>query len=121
MTREMLVMCFNACATFAVNQVITTYVTKEPYVACAGAGMALFLLSALYARICGGNAFTVTMTGVLLLVPTGLSQTVGITGTGDGISLGGDMLSVMVGTTTGLQMGRAVVSLFGGRRTRFSF
>jgi hypothetical protein len=71
----------------------------------------------------GGTAFTSMVTGVLFLVPSGLSQAGGITADGSGVDIGSAMIAVTIGITVGLFMSQALVYMFGSRKNAavFSF
>jgi len=56
------------------------------------------------------------ITGVLFLVPSGLSAAGGITGDGSGIDIGGAMIAVTIGVNVGLFMSQAIVYAFGSKK-----
>jgi hypothetical protein len=64
--------------------------------------------------------FTSMVTGVLFLVPSGLSQAGGLTA-GSGINIGGAMIAVTIGITVGLFMSQALVYMFGSRKNAAMF
>jgi len=99
------------------------YIFDRSDVVSAIGAFTVGLLGNVYSRRMGGTAFTSMVTGVLFLVPSGLSQAGGITANGSGIDIGGAMIAVTIGITVGLFMSQALVYTFGTRKNAavFSF
>ncbi|THH28073.1 hypothetical protein EUX98_g6122 [Antrodiella citrinella] len=122
-TRELVVMVVISCTAYAANKVADHYIFNRSDVVSAIGAFAVGLLGNIYSRKMGGTAFTSMVTGVLFLVPSGLSQIGGITAQGNGIDIGGAMIAVTIGITVGLFMSQALVYMFGSRKNAalFSF
>lgn len=122
-TLELIVMVVISCIAYAANKVANHFIFNRSDVVSAIGAFAVGLLGNLYSRKFGGTAFTAMVTGVLFLVPSGLSQAGGITAQGDGIDIGGAMIAVAIGITVGLFMSQAIVYMFGSRKNAavFSF
>lgn len=115
-SKEMVVMVVIACVAWTANEVVGRYIkARSDYVSFVAA-MVVGLIGNIYSRRMGGTAFTSMVTGVLFLVPSGLSQNGGITG-GSSVAVGGGMLSIAIGTTVGLMMSQAVVYAFGRKKS----
>lgn len=122
-TWDMLVMVIISCVSYTANKVATRLIpNRSDFVSFTGA-FAVGILGNFYSRKMGGTAFTVMVTGVLFLVPSGLSAIGGITAQGSGIDIGGAMIAVTIGITTGLFVSQAIVYAFGSRKNNalFSF
>ncbi|KAI0788559.1 DUF1212-domain-containing protein [Abortiporus biennis] len=122
-THDMGVMVFISCVSYGANKVADHYIFNRSDVVSAIGAFAVGLLGNIYSRKMGGTAFTSMVTGVLFLVPSGLSQEGGITAQGNGIDIGGAMISVTIGITVGLFTSQAIVYMFGSRKNAaiFSF
>ncbi|CAK5275592.1 unnamed protein product [Mycena citricolor] len=122
-SRQLPVMVFISCCSYATNKVANHYIFNRSDVVSAIGAFTIGLLGNIYSRKMGGTAFTSMVTGVLFLVPSGLSQAGGITANGNGIDIGGAMISVTIGITVGLFMSQALVYMFGQRKNAavFSF
>ncbi|KAJ3480877.1 hypothetical protein NLI96_g1367 [Meripilus lineatus] len=122
-TWEMVVMVIISCCAYAANKIADHFIfNRSDMVSCIGA-IAVGLLGNLYSRNLGGTAFTSMVTGVLFLVPSGLSQVGGLTAQGNGVDIGAAMIAVVIGITVGLFLSQAVVYAFGKRKNAaiFSF
>ncbi|KAI0346116.1 DUF1212-domain-containing protein [Trametopsis cervina] len=122
-TSDMLVMIVISCISYTANKVANHFIpNRSDFVSFIGA-FSVGILGNLYSRRMNGTAFTVMVTGVLFLVPSGLSAVGGITAQGSGIDIGGAMIAVVIGVTTGLFVSQAVVYAFGTRKNAavFSF
>ncbi|KAJ6486387.1 DUF1212-domain-containing protein [Mycena vitilis] len=121
--RELPVMVVISCCAYATNKVANHYIFNRSDVVSAIGAFTIGLLGNIYSRKMGGTAFTSMVTGVLFLVPSGLSQAGGITANGNGIDIGGAMIAVTIGITVGLFMSQALVYMFGTRKNAavFSF
>ncbi|KIP07562.1 hypothetical protein PHLGIDRAFT_70899 [Phlebiopsis gigantea 11061_1 CR5-6] len=122
-TWDMVVMVVISCCSYTTNKIANSLIrNRSDFVSFTGA-FAVGLLGNFYSRKMGGTAFTVMVTGVLFLVPSGLSAIGGITAQGSGIDIGGAMISVTIGITTGLFVSQAIVYAFGSRKNNalFSF
>ncbi|KAH9947233.1 DUF1212-domain-containing protein [Amylocystis lapponica] len=122
-TWELIVMVVISCISYAANKVANHFIFNRSDVVSAIGAFAVGLLGNIYSRRMGGTAFTSMVTGVLFLVPSGLSQAGGITAQGNGIDIGGAMIAVTIGITVGLFMSQALVYMFGSRKNAaiFSF
>ncbi|KAF8195737.1 DUF1212-domain-containing protein [Mycena galopus ATCC 62051] len=120
---ELPVMVVISCCSYATNKVANYYIFNRSDVVSAIGAFTIGLLGNIYSRKMGGTAFTSMVTGVLFLVPSGLSQAGGITANGSGIDIGGAMIAVTIGITVGLFMSQALVYMFGQRKNAavFSF
>jgi uncharacterized membrane protein YjjB (DUF3815 family) len=117
------VMVIISCASYASNKVANHYIFNRSDIVSAIGAFTVGLLGNIYSRKFNGTAFTSMVTGVLFLVPSGLSQAGGITANGNGIEIGGAMIAVTIGITVGLFMSQALVYMFGSRKNAavFSF
>ncbi|KAJ7283982.1 hypothetical protein C8J57DRAFT_1054716 [Mycena rebaudengoi] len=122
-SKQLLVMVLISCCSYTSNKVANHYIFNRSDVVSAIGAFTIGLLGNVYSRKMGGTAFTSMVTGVLFLVPSGLSQAGGITANGNGIDIGGAMIAVTIGITVGLFMSQALVYMFGSRKNAavFSF
>ncbi|KAJ7765013.1 hypothetical protein DFH07DRAFT_867174 [Mycena maculata] len=122
-SKQLPVMVVISCCSYASNKVANHYIFDRSDVVSAIGAFTVGLLGNVYSRKMGGTAFTSMVTGVLFLVPSGLSQAGGITANGNGIDIGGAMIAVTIGITVGLFMSQALVYMFGTRKNAavFSF
>ncbi|KAG6854854.1 hypothetical protein C0991_012044 [Blastosporella zonata] len=139
--KQLPIMVIISCASYASNKIANHYIFNRSDIVSAIGAFTVGLLGNIYSRKMGGTAFTSMVTGVLFLVPvsslavvvaasysrwseqSGLSQAGGITASGNGIDIGGAMISVTIGITVGLFMSQALVYAFGSRKNAavFSF
>ncbi|TCD64324.1 hypothetical protein EIP91_004234 [Steccherinum ochraceum] len=117
------VMIIISCCSYAANKTANHFIFQRSDIVSAIGAFVVGLMGNIYSRKAGGTAFTVMVTGVLFLVPSGLSQAGGITAQGDGIEIGNAMVEVTIGITVGLFMSQAVVYMFGSKKNAaiFSF
>uniref|UniRef100_A0A8H8CL20 Threonine/serine exporter-like N-terminal domain-containing protein n=1 Tax=Psilocybe cubensis TaxID=181762 RepID=A0A8H8CL20_PSICU len=122
-SKQLPVMVIISCCSYASNKIANHYIFNRSDVVSAIGAFTVGLLGNIYSRRMGGTAFTSMVTGVLFLVPSGLSQAGGITANGNGIDIGGAMIAVTIGITVGLFMSQALVYTFGSRKNAavFSF
>lgn len=122
-SKQLPVMVIISCFSYASNKIANHYIFNRSDVVSAIGAFTVGLLGNVYSRKMGGTAFTSMVTGVLFLVPSGLSQAGGITANGNGIDIGGAMIAVTIGITVGLFMSQALVYTFGSRKNAavFSF
>ncbi|TEB35596.1 DUF1212-domain-containing protein [Coprinellus micaceus] len=122
-SKQLPVMIVISCASYAANKVANHYIFNRSDVVSAIGAFTVGLLGNIYSRKMGGTAFTSMVTGVLFLVPSGLSSAGGITANGNGIDIGGAMIAVTIGITVGLFMSQSIVYTFGSRKNAavFSF
>ncbi|KAF8489254.1 hypothetical protein F5888DRAFT_1747292 [Russula emetica] len=120
---DLVVMVVISCISFAANKTANHFIFNRSDVVSAIGAFAVGLLGNVYSRRFGGTAFTAMVTGVLFLVPSGLSQAGGLTASDSGIDIGGAMIAVTIGITVGLFMSQALVYTFGTRKNAaiFSF
>ncbi|KAG5648937.1 hypothetical protein DXG03_000286 [Asterophora parasitica] len=122
-SKQLPVMVVISCASYATNKIANQHIFNRSDIVSAIGAFTVGLLGNIYSRKMGGTAFTSMVTGVLFLVPSGLSQAGGITASGNGIDIGGAMIAVTIGITVGLFMSQALVYAFGSRKNAavFSF
>ena len=122
MSVQLFVMVFISCAAYAANKAANMYIFRRSDVVSMLGAFTVGILGNAYSRKMGGTAFTSMVTGVLFLVPSGLSQTGALSG-GNGIAIGGAMIAVSIGITVGLFISQAFVYMFGSRKgaAMFSF
>ncbi|KII94863.1 hypothetical protein PLICRDRAFT_97757 [Plicaturopsis crispa FD-325 SS-3] len=122
-SKQLPVMVVISCLSYAANKTANHYIFNRSDIVSAIGAFTVGVLGNAYSRKMGGTAFTSMVTGVLFLVPSGLSQAGGITANGSGIEIGGAMISVTIGITVGLFMSQALVYTFGNRKSAavFSF
>ncbi|KAI0035149.1 DUF1212-domain-containing protein [Vararia minispora EC-137] len=121
-TVDLVVMVAISCVSYTANKVAKSYIFQRSEIVSAIGAFVVGVLGNVYSRKFGGTAFTVMVTGVLFLVPNGLSQT-SFMDAGNGIEIGGAMINVAVGITVGLFMSQALVYAFGNSKNAavFSF
>ncbi|KIM46053.1 hypothetical protein M413DRAFT_425953 [Hebeloma cylindrosporum] len=100
-SKQLPVMVIISCCSYASNKIANHYIFNRSDVVSAIGAFTVGLLGNIYSRKMGGTAFTSMVTGVLFLVPSGLSQAGGITANGNGIDIGGAMIAVTIGITVG--------------------
>ncbi|KAL9712845.1 pheromone-regulated protein prm10 [Leucoagaricus gongylophorus] len=122
-SKQLPVMVIISCCSYASNKIANHYIFNRSDIVSAIGAFTVGLLGNIYSRRMGGTAFTSMVTGVLFLVPSGLSYAGGITANGNGIDIGGAMIAVTIGITVGLFMSQALVYTFGNRKNAavFSF
>ncbi|KAI0029733.1 DUF1212-domain-containing protein [Vararia minispora EC-137] len=118
---DMVVMVVISCASYAANKAANHFIFNRSDVVSAIGAFVVGLLGNVYSRKFSGTAFTSMVTGVLFLVPSGLSQAGGITASGNGIDIGAAMIAVTIGITVGLFMSQALVYMFGTRKNAAMF
>ncbi|KAF8505618.1 hypothetical protein F5888DRAFT_1650573, partial [Russula emetica] len=98
---DLVVMVIISCISFAANKAANHFIFNRSDVVSAIGAFAVGLLGNIYSRMFSGTAFTVMVTGVLFLVPSGLSQAGGgaIAASGNGIDIGSAMIAVTIGIT----------------------
>ncbi|THH03748.1 hypothetical protein EW145_g6037 [Phellinidium pouzarii] len=126
-SRQMAVMVTIACISFWITRVcnLTLGLSNHPdYVSLIGSWL-LGILGNGYSRRFGGTAFTAMLTGILLLVPDGLSAAGGLAQTYQGqgqdeytqsLTLARKMISVIIGILTGVYSSAALIYLFGKKK-----
>ncbi|KAI0058885.1 DUF1212-domain-containing protein [Artomyces pyxidatus] len=120
-TFDLVVMVVISCASYAANKAANHFIFNRSDVVSAIGAFVVGVLGNVYSRKFSGTAFTAMVTGVLFLVPSGLSQAGGITASGNGIDVGGAMITVTIGITVGLFMSQAIVYTFGQRKNAAMF
>ncbi|KZV64095.1 DUF1212-domain-containing protein [Peniophora sp. CONT] len=115
-SRDLVVMVLISCASYTANKAANHYIFGRSDVVSAIGAFVCGLLGNMYSRRFGGTGFQVMVSGVLFLVPSGLSQAGGITANGNGIEIGAAMIAVTIGITVGLFMSQALVYAFGSRK-----
>lgn len=121
-SRELVVMVVISCASYFANMFANLYIFERSDIVSAIGAFVVGVLGNWYSRTMGGTAFTSMVTGVLFLVPSGLSQAGGMT-VGNSVDIGGSMIAVTIGITVGLFMSQAAVYMFGTKKNAavFSF
>ncbi|KAF8746008.1 hypothetical protein AX14_004296 [Amanita brunnescens Koide BX004] len=122
-SKQLPVMVVISCCSYASNKIANHFIFNRSDIVSAIGAFTVGILGNIYSRKMRGTAFTSMVTGVLFLVPSGLSQAGGITANGSGIDIGGAMVAVTIGITVGLFMSQALVYTFGSRKNAavFSF
>ncbi|KAJ7068409.1 DUF1212-domain-containing protein [Mycena amicta] len=122
-SKQLPVMVVISCCSYTTNKIANHYIFNRSDIVSAIGAFTTGVMGNVYSRKMGGTAFTSMVTGVLFLVPSGLSQAGGITANGNGIDIGGAMIAVTIGITVGLFMSQALVYTFGARKNAavFSF
>jgi len=123
----MIAMVAIACGAFTANKVASMFIyTHTDIVSFLGAAFVGFS-GTLYARVRGGTPFTVMVTGILFMVPSGLSEAGGITaqGNGNATAIGEAMLKVSFGITVGLLFSQGIMHVLqrkkSSAKTTFAF
>lgn len=117
----MAVMVAIACIAYGANITADYYIFERSDVVSSIGAFTCGILGNIYSRSFGGTAFTVMVTGVLFLVPSGLSLSGGITAEPDVIDISSAMVSVSIGITVGLFMSQVVVYWFGRKNKGLNF
>ncbi|KAI0322516.1 DUF1212-domain-containing protein [Amylostereum chailletii] len=120
-TFDLVIMVVISCASYAANKAANHFIFNRSDVVSAIGAFVVGILGNVYSRKFSGTAFTSMVTGVLFLVPSGLSQAGGITASGNGIDIGAAMIAVTIGITVGLFMSQALVYMFGTRKNAAMF
>ncbi|GJE96217.1 threonine/serine exporter family protein [Phanerochaete sordida] len=118
---DLLVMVVISCASYAANKVADHFIFHRSDVVSAIGAFVVGFLGNVYSRKMGGTAFTSMVTGVLFLVPSGLSEAGGITAQNSATEIGTAMVTVTIGITVGLFISQALVYLFGNRKNAATF
>ncbi|KAH8117480.1 DUF1212-domain-containing protein [Phellopilus nigrolimitatus] len=125
--RQMTVMVSIACVSFWITRLcnITLGLRNHPdYVSLIGSWL-VGMLGNGYSRRFGGTAFTAMLTGILLLVPDGLSAAGGLAQSNQGedqdeytqsLTLARKMISVIIGILSGVYSSAAIIYLFGKKK-----
>lgn len=103
-----------SCISYAANKLATRYVFENSEVVSVVGAFVTGILGNLYALKFGGSAFTMMVTGVLFLVPSGLSAASSNEGmtAGSSIALGSSIVIVGIGITVGLFTSEVIVQMF---------
>ena len=120
---DLIVMVFISCAAYATNKLADHFIFNGSDIVSTIGAFVIGILGNTYARKAGGTAFSTMVTGVLFLVPSGLSESGGITAQSNATQIGASMVSVTVGITVGLFVAQSLVYKIGHSRTGavFSF
>ncbi|KAJ7099631.1 hypothetical protein C8R43DRAFT_250451 [Mycena crocata] len=122
--KQLAIMVFFSCCSYTANKMVGLILTTRPDIVSASGAFVIGCLGNGYSRLMHGTAFTVMVTGVLFLVPSGIAQGGGLTQTyknsadqySSGFSLALRMISVACGVTIGLFVSQVLVYLFGQRK-----
>ena len=111
---NMISMVVISCISYAANKLATRYVFENSEVVSVVGAFVTGILGNLYALKFGGSAFTMMVTGVLFLVPSGLSAASSNEGmtAGSSIALGSSIVIVGIGITVGLFTSEVIVQMF---------
>ncbi|KZS96865.1 DUF1212-domain-containing protein [Sistotremastrum niveocremeum HHB9708] len=125
LSKQLPVMVVISCASFAANKAANHYIFNRSDVVSAIGAFVVGVLGNAYSRVFGGTAFTSMVTGVLFLVPSGLSAAGGLSDnyrSGDqdqfsnGLEIGMRMVQVGIGITVGLFGSGLFIYSFGSRK-----
>ncbi|QRV77600.1 pheromone-regulated membrane protein [Ceratobasidium sp. AG-Ba] len=123
--KQLPIMVFISCASYAANKAANMFIFNRSDVVSAIGAFVTGLLGNAYARIFRGTAFTIMVTAVSFLVPSGIAAAGGLAQTyenseGDqystGLALGFRMVQVAIGCTVGLFGAGVVVYSFGSKK-----
>ncbi|KAL5527994.1 hypothetical protein ACEPAG_6795 [Sanghuangporus baumii] len=126
-TVEMPVMILISCASTAVTKVANWHMALSghpDYTALLGS-FVVSLLGNLYSRKMGGTAFTIMLTGIWLLIPTGLAEAGGLSSSyiapgedeyTESLDLARNMISVIIGVMSGVYLSARIVYAFGKKK-----
>jgi uncharacterized membrane protein YjjB (DUF3815 family) len=116
-------MVFIACASYATNAIANHYIFNSSDIVSAIGAFTIGVLGNIYSRWRKCTALAVMITGVLFLVPSGLSASPGgLQDTSDsGMDIGQAMIQVSIGITVGLFMSKVATGLFGRSKTSGMF
>ncbi|KAF9785823.1 hypothetical protein BJ322DRAFT_743777 [Thelephora terrestris] len=111
---NMLSMVVISCISYAANKLATRYIFEDSEVVSVVGAFVTGILGNLYALKFGGSAFTMMVTGVLFLVPSGLSAASSNEGmtAGSSIALGSSIVIVGIGITVGLFASEVIIQMF---------
>jgi uncharacterized membrane protein YjjB (DUF3815 family) len=111
---NMISMVIISCISYTANKLATRYIFENSEVVSVVGAFATGILGNLYALKFGGSAFTMMVTGVLFLVPSGLSAASSNEGmtTGSSIALGSSIVIVGIGITVGLFASEVIIQMF---------
>ena len=111
---NMIAMVVISCISYTANKLATRYIFENSEVVSVVGAFATGILGNLYALKFGGSAFTMMVTGVLFLVPSGLSAASSNEGmtAGGSIALGSSIVIVGIGITVGLFTSEVIVQMF---------
>ena len=111
---NMVSMVVISCISYTANKLATRYVFENSEVVSVVGAFVTGILGNLYALKFGGSAFTMMVTGVLFLVPSGLSAASSNEGmtAGSSIALGSSIVIVGIGITVGLFTSEVIVQMF---------
>ncbi|KAH8111968.1 DUF1212-domain-containing protein [Phellopilus nigrolimitatus] len=124
---EMPVMVLISCTSTAVTQLANRRMGlagHPDYTALLGS-FVVSLLGNVYARKMGGTAFTIMLTGIWLLIPTGLAEAGGLSSSysspgqdeyTESLELARKMISVIIGVMSGVYLSARIVYLFGKKK-----
>ncbi|KAH7105426.1 hypothetical protein BKA62DRAFT_812904 [Auriculariales sp. MPI-PUGE-AT-0066] len=129
-TKELPVMVIISCASFAANTAANAYIFNRSDIVSAIGAFVVGVLGNLYSRAFKGTAFTAMVTGILFLVPSGLSAAGGLANNyhgqdvdqySNGLQIGVRMVQVAIGITVGVFGSGLLVYSFGSRKTGGTF
>jgi uncharacterized membrane protein YjjB (DUF3815 family) len=110
------VMVTISCAAWTANWAANHYIQSRPeFVAFIGA-FVVGLIGSVYSRIAKRTAFTVMVTGVCFLVPSGLAETGGISAQDNAIPIEYAMIRTGLGIAVGLLFSGILTYSFGGTK-----
>ncbi|KDR85369.1 hypothetical protein GALMADRAFT_218460 [Galerina marginata CBS 339.88] len=123
------IMVFFSCCAYAANHAVSLVLPGRTDIVSAAGAFVIGSLGNVYSRVVRGTAFTSMVTGVLFLVPSGISQGGGVTQTyhssaeqySSGFSLALRMITVAAGVTIGLFVSQVIVYLFGTQKNAAHF
>ncbi|KAH8833204.1 hypothetical protein DL96DRAFT_1677403 [Flagelloscypha sp. PMI_526] len=118
---QIVVMVVFSSVSWTVNRICGLVLSGKSDIVSAAGALTIGVLGNMYSRLVGGTAFTVMVTGVMFLVPSGIAQLGGVTSSSttsrdqyaNGFALAMRMLIVACGVTIGLLGSQCLVYAFG--------
>lgn len=118
---DLAIMTIIGCISYAANELLVNmYAEYSVFMATVGAFCVAWLGHG-WARITGRSAFNAMVTGVLFLVPNGLSENGGITTNGNGVTIGKNIIAVSISIGVGLFVGQLFSFIFPKKSLRNHF
>ncbi|RXK38545.1 hypothetical protein M231_04177 [Tremella mesenterica] len=124
-SKQLPVMCVISCAGYLANTLANHYIFDRSDVVSAIGAFVVGILGNIYSRMFGGTAFTSMVTGVLFLVPSGISAAGGLAMSNNarhnasysqGLMIGFRMVQVGIGITVGLFASGLLIYSFGRKK-----
>ncbi|EJD01769.1 DUF1212-domain-containing protein [Fomitiporia mediterranea MF3/22] len=127
LTKQMPVMVIISCISTAATQVANRNMglAGHPDYAALLGSFVVSLLGNLYSRKMGGTAYTIMLTGIWLLIPTGLAEAGGLSSSyiepgqdeyTESLDLARKMISVIIGVMSGVYLSARLIYAFGKKK-----